>query len=244
MMAQIDVAGMVNGGLGAASEAGVVISTLVFLTVLVGCTAWVTNLIIGNIKEARAVAKGEKEAERAARAEERKATADALKDASHINKELLERLEQLTETQQQMADTHKQANTNQETLTGSIERLMTAINDSEDTRAQRYADMFKQRAEDHQAVEDVTEALKGVKDELAGLKEGVNTLKSSVENKVGLTESDRKRINDLVEKTTELLERIRENEHETPIDPIHPLSAADGASAGADGTADAGADPR
>jgi chromosome segregation ATPase len=213
MMAQIDVGGAINNGLNAASDAGVVISTLVFLTVLVGCVAYVANLIIGNIKEARAITKAEKEAERAARAEERKATADALRASDNTNRELLERLEQMAETQQQMADTHKQSNTNQETLTESIGKLMTAINDNEETRAQRYAEMFQQRAEDHKAVGDVTEALKGVQTELAGLTVGLDTLKEAFENKIGLTESDRSRINVLVEKTEELLTRIKENEH-------------------------------
>lgn len=238
MMAQIDIGGLVDGGLGAASEAGVVISTLFFLALLVLCVGWVAWLIIGNLREARAVTKAEKEAERTARAEERKATADALKDATHTNRELLDRLERLTETQEQMVETHKQSNTNQESLTGSIEKLMTAIENGEDTRAQRYAELFKQRAEDHQAVVDVTEALQGVKNELAGLKEGVDTLKESVESKIGLTESDRNRINELVEKTTELLTRIEENENAKATDHPSP-AAADAASAGA---TDAGAD--
>jgi small-conductance mechanosensitive channel len=249
MFAQIDVGGFINGGLSAASDAGVVISTLVFLTVLVGCAAWVTSMIIGNIKEARAVAKAEKEAERAARAEERKATADALRDASHTNKELLDtnkelldRLEQMAESQQQMADAHKQSNTNQESLTESIGMLMTAIENSEETRAQRFADMFQQRAEDHQAVVDVSAALQSVKSELAGLKEGVNTLEESVNNKIGLTESDRNNIKELVERTNQLLDRIKENEHAQATDPTHPTGAADPTGPRADAGADGGRD--
>lgn len=239
MLAQIDVGGMINGGLSAASDAGVVISTLVFLAVLVIGVGWVSWLVFRHMKDTREATLAEKKAEREARAEERKATADALRDATHTNRELLERLEQLTETQEKMADAHKQSNTNQETLTRGVEQLMTAINDSEETRAQRYAELFQQRADDHKAVEDVSAALRGVQTELAGLKEGVNTLEESINNKIGLTESDRNKIKALLEKTNELLTRIEENEHETPTDPTHPADADDPASAG---TIDAGAD--
>lgn len=238
-MAQIDVSGAINGGLSAASDAGVVISTLVFLTVLVGCAAWVTKLIIDNIREARKTATAEKEAERAARAEERKATADALKASDNTNRELLERLEQMAETQKQMAETHKQSNTNQESLTESIGKLMTAINDSEETRAQRYAEMFQQRSEDHKAVGDMTEALRSVEAKLAGLQVGIDTLTESVDKKVGLTESDRNNLKELVSQTKELLSRIKENDHAKAADPAHPSSDPDPAGAGADAGADA-----
>lgn len=223
--AQIDPVSAVNGSLSAAQQAGVAITALVVLGggLLIsggGVLLWYRD----------------RQATRASQREERKLTREALTESSAVNKMLLARLDTLTDTLQSIAGEMKLLATNIGTQTTAVdslievaEKLMDAINETENTRAERYAALMGRQDNVEKAAEHVAEELRGVKRSVDDLAEKVAAAQT-------LSESDRAEIRTLTGKVDTLLQRLEGDGHETGDDGSGTAGADGGAGGGASDT--------
>lgn len=200
--AQIDPAGAVRDGLDAAAQAGVAITALVVLGggLLIsggGVLLWYRD----------------RQATRASQREERKLTREALTESSAVNKMLLARIDTLTDTLQSIAGEMKVLAANIGTQTTAVDslievadKLMNAINETENTRAERYAALMGRQ-------DNVEAAAEHVAEELRGVKRSVDDLAVKVAAAQTLSESDRSTIRELTGKVDTLLQRLEGDEH-------------------------------
>jgi len=201
MLAQIDPIGTLVTGISAADEAGIAIVSLVLLIVLTLSVGFIVRFYYRNQREERVARerreqseRQEREQERAAREAERKMYVEAAATANSINQMLMDRLEKLTET-------HEQMESNVGTQTEGIKNLMTAIEASESTRAERYQKLF-----DRQGTTE--EALNTVATELHGVKASVDALTVKVDAFENLNDADRAMIAALSGKIDKLYNRL------------------------------------